>query len=136
MAKGFSKIKSWFGIDDSLRFSEEMGEDYLEIDAEKETSQKAKISVRPFIIQDFADIKPALDSIREGYTIALVNIKPLKDRDMVELKRAVSKIKKTCDAIEGDIAGFGDDWIVVTPSFAKIYREQPQPAQEQPKRPY
>ncbi len=136
MAKGFSKIKSWFGIDDSLRFSEEMGEDYLEIDTAKETSQKAKISVRPFIIQDFADIKPALDSIREGYTIALVNIKPLKDRDMVELKRAVSKIKKTCDAIEGDIAGFGDDWIVVTPSFAKIYREQPQPAQEQPKRPY
>ncbi len=136
MAKGFSKIKSWFGIDDSLRFSEEMGEDYLEIDTEKETSQKAKISVRPFIIQDFADIKPALDSIREGYTIALVNIKPLKDRDMVELKRAVSKIKKTCDAIEGDIAGFGDDWIVVTPSFAKIHREQPQQAQEQPKRPY
>ena len=136
MAKGFSKIKSWFGIDDSLRFSEEMGEDYLEIDTAKETSQKAKISVRPFIIQDFADIKPALDSIREGYTIALVNIKPLKDRDMVELKRAVSKIKKTCDAIEGDIAGFGDDWIVVTPSFAKIYREQPQPAQEQKPRSY
>lgn len=137
MAKGFSKIKSWFGIDDSLRFSEEMGEDYLEIDTEKETSQKAKISVRPFIIQDFADIKPALDSIREGYTIALVNIKPLKDRDMVELKRAVSKIKKTCDAIDGDIAGFGDDWIVVTPSFAKIYREQPQPGpQEQKPRGY
>ena len=34
----------------------------------------------------------------------------------------INKIKKTCDAIEGDIAGFGEDWIVVTPSFAQIYR--------------
>src|SRR3989344_1134536 len=116
MAKGFSKIKSWLGMGyDDMRFSEEGAEDYLEIDPEKTSHEKAKITVRPFIVADFADIKPALDSIREGYTIALVNIRPLKDKDMVELKRAVSKIKKTCDAIEGDIAGFGEDWIVVTP---------------------
>ena len=55
-------------------------------------------------------------------TIALVNIKPLKDKDLVELKRAISKLRKTCEAIEGDIAGFGEDWIVVTPSFAQIHR--------------
>ena len=60
--------------------------------------------------------------LREGYTIALVNIKPLKDRDLVELKRAINKLKKTCDAIEGEIAGFGEDYVVVTPAFASIYR--------------
>jgi len=60
--------------------------------------------------------------LREGTTIALINIRPLKDKDIIELKRAVNKLKKTCDAIEGDIAGFGEDWIVVTPSFAQIYR--------------
>jgi SepF-like predicted cell division protein (DUF552 family) len=65
--------------------------------------------------------------LREGYTIALVNIKPLKDRDLVELKRAVNKLKKTCDAVEGDIAGFGEDWVAITPSFAAIYREKPVP---------
>ncbi len=97
-------------------------EDYVEINTKKDVGSRSKIVVRPFIVQDFADIKEALDSLREGYTIALVNIRPLKDKDIVELKRAINKIKKTCDAIEGDIAGFGDDWIVVTPSFAKIYR--------------
>ena len=97
-------------------------EDYVEIDTKKDIGQKAKISVKPFIIEEFADIKDCLDALREGYTIALINIKPLKDKDIVELKRAVNKLKKTCDAIEGDIAGFGEDWIVVTPSFAKIYR--------------
>ena len=80
--------------------------------------------VKPFVVEDFNDIKDILDALREGYTIALINIKALKDRDIVELKRTVNKLKKTCDAIEGDIAGFGEDWIVVTPSFAQVYRSQ------------
>ena len=101
---------------------EELSDDYVEIDTTLSKDKKAKISVRPFIVQDFADIKPALDSLREGMTIALVNIKQLKERDIVELKRAVNKLKKTCDAIDGDIAGFGEDWIVVTPSFAEVHR--------------
>ena len=103
-------------------FDDDFGEDYVEIDTNVDKGPKARILVRPFFIEDFADIKPALDALREGTTIALINIKPLKDKDIIELKRAVNKLKKTCDAIEGDIAGFGEDWIVVTPSFAQIYR--------------
>lgn len=98
------------------------GEEYVEIDTEAEKERTSKIIVRPFVMEDFSDIKEVLDTIREGYTIALINIKPLKDKDLVELKRAINKLKKTCDAIDGDIAGFGDDYVVVTPSFAEIYR--------------
>jgi len=117
----FSKIKNKIlGIPEE----EEFIDDYVEIDSKKDisTGAKTKIVVKPFVIQDFTDIKEPLDALREGYTIALVNIKALKDKDIVELKRAVTKLKKTCDAIEGDIAGFGEDWIVVTPSFAHVYR--------------
>jgi SepF-like predicted cell division protein (DUF552 family) len=39
-----------------------------------------------------------------------------------QLKRAVSKIKKTVDAIEGKIAGFGENMIIVTPQFADIHK--------------
>lgn len=100
----------------------ELSEDYVEIDTTRDIGKKSKIVVKPFVIENFADIKECLDALRAGYTIALINIKPIKDKDIVELKRAVNKLKKTCDAIEGDIAGFGEDWIVVTPSFAHIYR--------------
>ena len=103
-------------------FDDDMSQDYVEIDTDVDKGPKARVVVRPFFIEDFADIKPALDALREGTTIALINIRPLKDKDIIELKRAVNKLKKTCDAIEGDIAGFGEDWIVVTPSFAQIYR--------------
>ncbi len=116
----FSKIKSKL-----TRPEEEyadLSEDYVEIDTTKDIGKKAKIVVKPFVIENFEDIKDCLDALRAGYTIALINIKPIKDKDIVELKRVVNKLKKTCDAIEGDIAGFGEDWIVVTPSFAHVYR--------------
>lgn len=116
----FSKFKDKIKTEDYL--SEDIDNDYVEIDTEITRDKKSKIIIRPFVVEDFTDIKPALDALREGMTIALLNIKPIKDKDIVELKRAVNKIKKTCDAIDGDIAGFGEDWIVVTPSFAHVYR--------------
>ncbi len=39
-----------------------------------------------------------------------------KSKDVIELKRAVSKIKKTVEALEGKIAGFGENTIIATPS--------------------
>ena len=107
---------------EDIDMTNEHGEEYVEVSSSAREDEKAKIIVRPFVIEDFEDIKPVLDSLREGYTIALVNIKPLKERDLVELKRAINKLKKTTDAIEGDIAGFGEDYIVATPSFATVYR--------------
>jgi SepF-like predicted cell division protein (DUF552 family) len=114
------KVKSW-GFDDD---SEEFTDEYLELDTNvsHKSSGSSKIIVRPFVLEDFSDVKPVLDSLREGKTICLVNIKPLKEKDLVELKRAINKLKKTTDANNGDIAGFGDDYLVVTPGFAEIYR--------------
>ncbi len=97
-------------------------EEYLELDTDVSSKSQRKVIVKPFVIEDFSDIKPILDDLREGFTIALINIQPLKDKDMVELKRAINKLKKTCDAIEGDIAGFSDDYIVATPDFAEVDR--------------
>jgi len=117
----FSRLKNKI-LGTDIDYSEEFADDFVEIDTKKDIGKKSKVVVRPFIISDFPDVKDALDALREGYTIALINIKPIRDRDIVELKRAINKLKKTCDAIEGDIAGFGEDWIVVTPSFAQVYR--------------
>ena len=100
---------------------EQEGEGYVELDTDVEES-RSKIIVRPFVIEDFEDLKPILDSLRTGSTIVLVNIKPLKDKDMVELKRVINKLKKTTDAIDGQLAGFGEDFLVITPAFAEIYR--------------
>lgn len=117
----FSKIKDAMAGDTSKVLEEAEEEGYVELGTE-EGSKESKILVRPFVLQDFEGIKSILEALRTGNTVALVNIRPLKDKDLVELKRAINKLKKTCDAIEGDIAGFGDDWIAAVPSFAKIHR--------------
>ena len=123
MKKILDAIRNRFSNKEELDIPDELEEGYVEINTEEvKEAGKAKIMVRPFVLQNFEDIKPILDDLRDGYTIALINIAPLKDKDLIELKRAVNKLKKTCEALEGDIAGFGEDWIAVTPSFAKIHR--------------
>ena len=103
----------------------EGGESYVELDsAPRHEEKNSKVLVRPFVIEEFEDIKEVLDVLREGSTVALINIRPLKEKDLVELKRAVSKLRKTCEAIDGDIAGFGEDYIVAVPYFARIHRNQ------------
>ncbi|MAH33259.1 hypothetical protein CL615_02605 [archaeon] len=119
----FSKLKEKMSNGDSEIIHEAEEEGYVELGTDV-NSQSSKITVRPFVIDDFESIKPILDTLREGNTVALINIKPLKDKDIVELKRAINKLKKTCDAIEGDIAGFGDNWIAAVPSFAHIFRHK------------
>ena len=97
--------------------------EYVEIDLGREV-KKSKVIVRPFVLKSFEDVNPILNALREGYTIAIIDIKAIKSKDVLELKRAISKIKKTADALEGSIAGFGENIIIVTPQFADIYRHQ------------
>jgi len=89
--------------------------DFIEIDLEQEKSS-SKILIKTFVLKVYEDISPILNVLREGYTIAIIDIKPLKSKDVVELKRAISKIKKTVEALEGKIAGFGENTVIATPS--------------------
>src|SRR3990167_6338498 len=107
-------LKRMFGKEDS--------EDYLEIDLNSSTPKENKVIVKPFVLRQFDDINDILNSLREGFTIAVIDIKHLKTKDVIELKRAIAKIKKTVDALEGSIAGFGEHTIIATPQFADIHK--------------
>ncbi len=114
----FEKIRNVFAgsSDESLE------EEYVELDLASRVPQENKVIVKLFMIKKYEDIGRILNAIREGYTIAIVDFKVLKQKDPIELKRAVAKLKKTVEAIEGSIAGH-DNFLVVTPSFAKIHKE-------------
>lgn len=103
-------------------FGAKSEEEYVEIDLNAAQERDTKVIVKPFVLRQYDDINDVLNAIREGYTIAVIDIKPLKTKDVIELKRAVAKIKKTVDAIEGQIAGFGEHMIIVTPKFAEIHK--------------
>ena len=95
--------------------------DYIEVDLGQEI-KKDKVVVKPFVLKKFEDTNEVVNALREGYNIVVVDIRPMKGKDMMDLKRAILKIKKTVEAIEGDVAGFGENIIIATPGFAQIYK--------------
>jgi SepF-like predicted cell division protein (DUF552 family) len=97
-------------------------EEYLEIDLGQERPEK-KVTLKLYVLKQYDDITKILNDLREGYTIAIIDIKTLKQKDSIELKRAVSKVKKTIEALNGTIAGFGENIVIATPSFAHIHKE-------------
>ena len=105
----FNPFKKMMGRDD------EFSPDFIEIDLEQEKSD-SKILIKTFALKIYEDINPILNALREGYTIAVIDIRTLKSKDVIELKRAISKIKKTVEALDGKIAGFGENTVIATPS--------------------
>ncbi len=113
--------------------ADSLDEDYLEIDLEQETTEEKKVLIKLFVLKQYEDVAEILNALREGYTITIVDISTLRKKDSIELKRAVSKIKKTIDALGGSIAGFGENTIIATPSFAKIHKEVAQQKEKKDK---
>ena len=125
----FNKIKKALSSSGENGFDDE----YLEIDLGQEKKEN-KVLVKLFVLKEYEDVGEILDSLREGYTIAVIDIRILRKKDSIELKRAISKVKKTADALEGNIAGFGENIVIVTPSFARIHKEVAKPKQEEKER--
>ncbi|MFB6175048.1 MAG: cell division protein SepF [Candidatus Nanohalobium sp.] len=115
MALGFLK-KEGEDSDDGEVIEDEL----VELDAEV-SERERKVVVRAETLKEFDDVENVQNHLRNDH-IVWVNIKPLKNRDMSKLKRAVKRLKKTVKAVDGDIAGVDEDWVVVTPEYARIER--------------
>jgi SepF-like predicted cell division protein (DUF552 family) len=96
----------------------EEGEDFVEVGPAPEENG---ISVRIDTLKDYADTDRVQQSLREGSVIFL-RIRDLREKDINELKRAVEKLRKTITAMNGDVVGVDEDFLILTPQFAKIYR--------------
>ena len=71
--------------------------------------------VRSFVRSEFEDVKAVIKALRTGRYIVLIDLKPIRENDVVDLRRAVNKLKAVNAEIAGDIAGLSGDWIVITP---------------------
>lgn len=97
---------------------EKAEEEFVEIEPRAE---EEKVKVRVDTLKDYSDTERIQRLVREG-NVVFLKIKDIRQRDITELKRCVDKLKKTCLAMNGDIVGIDEDFLVITPNFAKIYR--------------
>ncbi len=94
--------------------------DYIELES-SDAQSEGKLQIRIESLSEFADTERIQSELREG-SIVWVKIKPLKEKDMAELKRSVDRLRKTCIAVNGDIAGIDEDFLILTPEKVSIHR--------------
>jgi SepF-like predicted cell division protein (DUF552 family) len=103
--------------------SEQADDDYVELDTAEAADRRPNTMVRPFTVTEFQDVKEIINVYREGRTVCILDISRLRRNDMMELKRLINKLKKTVDAMNGEIAGIsGGDEVLVVPSHITIHR--------------
>jgi len=94
------------------------GEEFVEV---APAAEENNVIVKIDSLVNYADTDRVQQSLREG-TVIFLRIRDLREKDINELKRSVEKLRKTITAMNGDVVGVDEDFLVLTPQFAKIYR--------------
>lgn len=104
-------IKSWFK--DKIS---EIPEDYEEISPKEKTPKD--IIIKTFILEDDVKLNSILNLLREGKTIAILNVAALRDKDYI-LKHIINKFSYVCEEINGDFVKLSELWYIATPKDIK-----------------
>ncbi len=116
---GFGKKKE--------EFVEDEAEDYLSINDNVSSAGGAAqgeklLNVRVFVLDDYEHIREILDIIRGEDTMCIIDIHLLRNKDPDELRRCVDKLKKTVEAVNGELVGFHENWVMAAPKSVNIHK--------------
>lgn len=105
-------------------FVEDDSEDYLSINESNPITQAVdkKLEVKVFVLDDYDNIRDILDIVRGEKTLCLIDIHLLRNKDPDELRRAVDKLKKTVEAVGGEVVGFHENWVLASPKDVYIHK--------------
>lgn len=99
-------------------------EDYVELQIPESEARFAggmgKL-VKVLKLKGYSDVDSMARELSDG-NIVILDVKPLAERSMTELKHAVDEIKEICLSMGGDIAGLSDYHLILTPPSVKIER--------------
>ncbi|MCK5112306.1 MAG: cell division protein SepF [Thermoplasmatales archaeon] len=85
-----------------------------------ETSAKMHVAVGE--IQRYEDIKQLSDYVYGG-NVLILDFSPVSDEEVI-LKRITDELRRIADDIDGDIAGIGNNLMIISPSGVKIDRRK------------
>jgi SepF-like predicted cell division protein (DUF552 family) len=91
-----------------------------DLSADQRTS--AKMQVRVGEIQKYEDIKDFTDYVYGG-NILILDFSPIAEEEVI-LKRITNDLRQLADEVNGDIAGIGNNLMIISPSDVKIDRHK------------
>jgi len=114
----------FFNFQKKEEFVEDEGDDYLSITEfdTKTNVEDLALNVKVFVLDDYDNVREILDVIRSETTMCLIDIHLLRNKDPDELRRAVDKLKKTVEAVNGELVGFHENWILAAPKNVHIHK--------------
>ena len=100
-------------------------EGYIDLEKYIETTKEpigSKMNVRVGEIQRYEDLKDFTDYVYGG-NVLILDFSPISEEEVI-LKRLTTDLKKLAVEIDGDIAGIGNNLMIVSPSGVKIDRRK------------
>ena len=116
------------GLVDKILGEKKTGDVEGYIDLEKYTESKgvgttgANMHVRVGEIQRYEDLKEFTDYIYGG-NILILDFSPIAEEEVI-LKRITNDFKQLTAEIDGDIAGIGNNLMIISPTGVKIDRRK------------
>jgi len=105
--------------------SSDIRDGYVDLEKYVESAEgavPAKMHVRMGEIQRYEDLKEFTDYIYGG-NILILDFSPIAEEEVI-LKRITNDLKKLAGEINGDIAGIGNNLMIISPSGVKIDRRK------------
>ena len=98
---------------------------YIDLEKYVETtgeSAGSKMNVRVGEIQRYEDLKEFSDYVYGG-NVLILDFSPIAEEEVI-LKRITADLKKLAKEINGDIAGIGNNLMIIAPCDVKIERRK------------
>jgi SepF-like predicted cell division protein (DUF552 family) len=95
-------------------------EKYTDLKSGEKTSAKMHVAVGE--IQRYEDIKQLSDYVYGG-NVLILDFSPVSDEEVI-LKRITEELHRIADDIGGDIAGIGNNLMIISPTGVKIDRRK------------
>ncbi len=111
-----SLSKTFGKIVDRIKGVEQPREDSLAVAA------SSKVYLKALPLRSLDDVNAVKREVESG-NILILRVSPLARRSIEDVKKAVNELYEFTKIVGGDIARLGEERVVITPSFVRIWRE-------------
>ncbi|MCW4026092.1 MAG: cell division protein SepF [Candidatus Bathyarchaeota archaeon] len=100
-------------------------------DARRKSAIPGRVYLKALALHSLGEVDSIKNEVQTG-NILIIRVTPLADKSVDDVKRAVGELSEFTEHIGGDIARLGEERIVLTPSFVRVWREKPREAAAAP----
>jgi len=87
------------------------------------TAHPDKLYLKALPLRALTDVEMIKQEVKSG-NILILKVSPLAKKSIDDVKQVVSELLEFTQLVGGDIARLGEERVVITPSFIKIWREK------------